>query len=278
MEGAIGVNTIAKRRFAVILTDNATTVETPNQPILTAVGCGQWGAAHPEFTFLKLFKVALTENLGDNPYHVEVVAEYRVLGAAETLAPLSRPAVWTFEAVQGERLPALYYYEGNGETRALVNSADDYFEGLTYEEALTQATITQNFAARPSGIIGSFGYVNSDSFAGAGQHHCKHVGSVISQQTEEWNNESVTYWRAESKILFRPTSWNLLVPDVGFNQVVDGQKRRCMVFDFQNSEWIPSPNPVGLAAGVQISGRPNLLVRRVNPEVAFGGLFGTPPA
>jgi len=279
-EGALGSNTVAKRRFAVVLTDDTITNATTHGTIFTAAGVGQWGAAHPEFAFLRLFKVSLQENLSDNPYHVEVTAEYRVLGANETLAPLSRPAQWQFEQVTGERIPALYYFDGggNGNTLPLTNSAGDYFEGLTYEEALTQATITKNYSTRPDGVIQSFGFINSDSFAGAATHTCKHAGSTISQVSEEWANAIVNYWKVESKILFRSTSWNLLIPDVGFNQVVGGQKRRCMVFDFQNAEWVPSPNPVGLSNGAQIDGAPTLLTRRVIPEVAFTPLFGSPPA
>lgn len=279
-EGALGTNTVAKRRFAVILTDDAITTETLNGTIISAAGLGDWGTPHPEFSFLSLHKIQLQENLSDNPYHVEVIAEYRVLGASETIAPLARPAEWSFEQVAGERLPALYYFDGggNGSTLPLTNSAGDYFEGLTYEEALTQATIVQHFATRPTGIITSFGYINSDSFAGADVHTCKHAGSSITQVSEEWANSVVRYWRAESKILFRPTSWNLIIPDVGFNQVVGGQKRRCMVFDFENAEYVPSPNPVGLSNGVQVAGAPDLLVRRVTPATSFTTLFGNPPA
>jgi hypothetical protein len=280
MEGAIGQNTVAIRRFAVILDDNQLTSPTTNTAIYTAVGVNYWGTAHPEFSFLKLRKVKLTENLGDNPYFCEVTAEYGVLKPNESLAPLSRSAEWSFEQVAGERVPALYYYDGGGNstTYPLLNSAYDYFEGLTVEESLTQATIKQNFASRPDGIIGSFGFLNSDGWCSASAHTCKHVGSKIELVAEEWNNSTVSYWRAESNVLFRASSWNLLIPDVGFNQLVGGQKRRCMVYDFENDEWVPSPNPVGLSGGVQTNGRPDILTRRVLPATSFSGLFGSPPA
>lgn len=280
LEGGIGQNTVAVRRFAVILDDNATTSPTNNQDAITAVGGGSWGTVHPEYSFLKLRKARLAENLGDNPYHVEVTLEYGVLTANQQLAPLSRNAEWKFEPASGERVPALYYYDGGGNSTLapLVNSANDYFEGLTAEESLTRATVTQNVSARPAGIITSFGYINSDSFAGAAAHTCKHEGSVIEYVNEEWNNQVVGYWRAESKILFRATSWNFKLPDVGYNQIVSGQKRRCLVFDFENSEWIPSPGPVGLSEGVQTNSAPAILTRRIHPETSFTDLFGSPPA
>lgn len=277
IEGTVGETTVARRRFVVILDDNATVTPTANLDVVAAVGGGLWGAAHPEFDFLKLRKVTMNETFGDNPYHVEVVLEYAVLTSNQALGPLERVPEWSFEAVSGEQIPALFYYDGTTR-RPLTNSAYDFFEGLTVEESLTRVTIKQNSQARPDGIISSFGYVNSDSFAGASAYQCKHEGSKIERVEELWGNVMVAYWRAESQILFRPTGWNLQLPDVGFNFLSGGQKRRAMVFDFQNSEWVPSPNPVGLDGnGAQTGGYPAILERRVAPEVAFTALFGSPP-
>ena len=277
VEGAIGESTVAKRRFVVILDDDALDTPTANLEVVVAVGGGLWGAAHPEFDFLHLRKVVMNETFGDNPYHVEVTLEYAVLTDNQKLEPLLRTPEWKFEVVSGEQVPALYYYDGETK-RPLVNSANDYFEGLTVEESLTRATIKQNFAKRPDGIIGSFGYVNSDSFAGTAPYQCKHEGSTVERVEELWGNVVQTYWKAESQVLFRPTGWNLQLPDVGWNFIAGGQKRRAMVFDFQNGEWIPSANPVGLnGSGGQTGGYPEILERRVVPETSFTALFGSPP-
>ena len=49
--------------------------------------------------------------------------------------------------------------------------------------------------------------------------------------------------------------------------------------DFENGEWIPSANPVGLnGSGAQTGSYPAILERRVLPEAAFTGLFGSPPS
>lgn len=278
IEGAIGESTVAKRRFVVILDDNATVTPTANLDVVAAVGGGLWGADHPEFSFLKLRKVVMNETFGDNPYHVEVILEYAVLTQNQALAPLDRVPDWKFEVVSGEQVPALFYYDGSTR-RPLTNSANDYFEGLTVEESLTRATITQNYQSRPDGLIGSFGYLNSDAFAGAAIHHCKHEGSRIERVEELWGNVVVAYWKAESQILFRPTGWNLQLPDVGFNYLSGGQKRRAMVFDFENGEWVPSAGPVGLnGSGAQTGSYPAILERRVLPETSFSSLFGSPPS
>jgi hypothetical protein len=50
-----------------------------------------------------------------------------------------------------------------------------------------------------------------------------------------------------------------------------------MVFDFENSEWIASPNPVGLdGSGGQTGGAPAILNRRVCPAGNLTSTFGTP--
>jgi hypothetical protein len=278
LEGEVGGTTVAKRRFVVILDDNATVTPTANLSVINAVGGGTWGVKHPEFDFLRLRKATMTENFGDNPYHVEVTLEYSVLASKLLLKPLERPAEWVYEAVPGDQVAALFFYDGTTR-RPLTNSAFDYFEGLTVPESLTRVTITQNTQNRPAGIINSFGFLNSDSFSGADVHHCKHEGSKVEQVEELWGNVRYNYWRAESQILFRPSGWNLRLPDIGFNFISGAQKRRAMVFDFENGEWVPSPNPLGLDGfGGLTGGYPAILNRRVLPETSFSGLFGSPPA
>jgi hypothetical protein len=278
LEGEVGGVTVARRRFVVILDDNATVTPTANMEVVNAVGGGTWGVAHPEFSFLRLRKATMNENFGDNPYHVEVTLEYSVIPSSLILAPLSRPAEWVFESVSGDQLPALFFFDGTTK-RPLTNSAFDFFEGLTVPESLTRATITRNYGGRPDGIINSFGYLNSDTFSGAAAHHCKHEGSKVEKVEELWGNVRYNYWRAESQILFRPSGWNLQLPDVGFNYISGGQKRRAMVFDFENGEWIPSAGPLGLdGSGGLTGGYPAILNRRVLPQVSFVGLFGNAPS
>lgn len=279
IEGAIGDPTIARRRFVVILDDNALTTPTANLDVIAAVGGGLWGVAHPEFSFLKLRKVSMSENFENNPYHVEVTLEYAVLTTNQALSPLSRIPEWKYENVSGDQLPALAYYDDTDTVRPLTNSAYDYFEGLTVSESLTRITIKRNFENRPTAIISAFGCLNSDSFDGAAAYTCKHEGSTVTRNEELWGNVIVSFWQAESKILYRPSGWRLQLPDVGFNYLSGGQKRRAMVFDFENAEWIPSPNPVGLdGAGAQTGSYPAILTRRLDRQAAFTALFGTCPA
>jgi hypothetical protein len=199
--------------------------------------------------------------------------------ANELLAPVDRAAVWNFEASAGD-YPALFYYSGggNGTTYPLTNSAYDYFPGLMTQESLVRATVQKNYAALPSSWFAVNNFVNSDTYLGCGPGTLRVAGITANRVTEVYGASEVSYWSATATIVFRQSGHQLQLPDIGWNFLDGGQKRRAMVFDFQNSEWVASPNPVGLnGSGAQTGGQPAILQRRVNPEAAFLAVFGTEP-
>ena len=270
----------AKRRWVCVLSDDTLTNGGPPgiTDIMTATAGTAWGAYHPVHTLLRLRKVSVNERFEDNPYALEVVAEYSVVTPAELLTPVSRPSTWSFESRPGS-VPALAYYNANTTwppDASLTNSAYDYFPGLTTDESLVQIKVTKNFATYPSLWLSLQNHVNSSSFLGCGQDTVKVVGIDASSVTEEFGNALVTYYATTATLAFRQSGHNLLIPDVGFNFIEGGEKRRAMVFDFKNSEWVASPNPVGLDGfGRQTLGAPAILTRRVNPRADFA-TFGTP--
>jgi hypothetical protein len=276
--GAVGGT--AKRRWVCNLSDNTLTAGGPPDitTIMTATAGNTWGAVHPAHTALRLRKISVNERYEDNPYALEVTAEYSVVTPAELLTPVERPSTWSFESRPGS-VPALAYYNANTTwppDASLTNSAYDYFPGLTTDESLVQIKVTKNFATYPSQWLSLQNHVNSSSFLGCGQDTVKVVGIDASSVTEEFGNTLVTYYATTATLAFRQSGHNLLIPDVGFNFIDGDQKRRAMVFDFQNAEWVPSPNPVGLdGSGRQTLGAPAILTRRVNPRADFA-TFGTP--
>ncbi len=277
----VGVPT-AKRRFVCVLSDDTTTGGATSfvEMALAAFGSTQWGQSFPSWPAMRLSKVVINEGYEGSPYHAEVVAEYGLVRDEDLLAPTERPAEFNVEAGQGE-VPALYYYDmaGNNSWRPLTNSAFDYFPGLTVEEATARITIKKIFANFPTSWMAAMNAVNSDAYFGMPVHTGKVASVTASPAYEEFNNLLVKYWSATATVVYRQTGHNLQLPDVGFNFIADGQKRRAMVYDFQNDEWLPSPNPIGLngIGGPSPTGHPAVLVRRVNPETDFATLFGTPP-
>jgi len=268
---------VARRRWVCMLSDDTLTAGGPPDitTIMTATAGNSFGAYHPIHTTLRLRKVSVNERYDDNPYALEVTGEYGLVTADDLLAPTSRESVWSFESRPGQ-VPALFYYDESTQ-RPLTNSAYDYFPGLTTDESLVQIKVQKNFAAAPSTWLGLQNYVNSSEFLGCAPDTVKVAGVDVQYVTEEFNNTLQRYYATTATLAYRQSGHNLLLPDVGFNFIDGGQKRRAMVFDFQNSEWVPSPNPVGLdGSGGQTLGTPAILTRRVNPRGNFA-TFGTPP-
>lgn len=286
-ENELGGAPRAVRTWAVTLTNdtlanNPSTIgEVLAHPSIN-INSG-FGIAHPDIAnaAVGLRKATVTERFQDSPYHVQVVAEYGVFTANELLAPTSRAAEWSFES-QPSEVPALYYWDGNTR-RPLVNSANDFFEGLVTLEQLVRATIRKNYsdfdaANGPRDLMAATNKINSSQYLGCAAHTWKVAGVNTSYVQEISNNVALEYWATTSELQFRQSGWNLQLPDVGWNFLAGGQKRRAMVFDFENGEWVASPNPVALnGSGGQSSSFPAILERRVYEEANFPELFGSPP-
>lgn len=276
---------VARRRWVCNLSDDTLTAGGPPDiaTILTATAGTAWGAYHPVHTLLRLRKIAVNERFEDDPYKLEVIGEYGLVTADELLTPTARAARWSFESKPGE-VPALFYYDGSTQ-RPLTNSAFDYFPGLVTDESLVQIKVQKNFAAVPSLWLGLQNHVNNAVYLGCAIDTVKVVGVDVQYVTEEFSNALVNYYAATATLAYRQSSHRLLVPDIGFNFIDGTQKRRAMVFDFQNAEWVASPNPVGLDNnGGQTLGAPAIrsmpvgeIGLRVNPRGDFATAFGTPP-
>jgi len=278
-EQEVGQAAVMTRRWVAVLSDDTLSLPTAEPDVVAATSGSTWGAAHPTFSSYGLRKITLEEGFEGSPYHVLVTGEYSIIRDEEKIAPADRASQWSFESSAAE-VPALYYYDGsgNGTTRPLTNSAYDYFPGLTTVEGIVVIKVAKNFATFPSSWIQAQNFVNNATYLGVGQHTIRVAGVPIKYTYEEWGGAIVKYWAAEAELHYRQSGHNLQLPDIGFNFIGGGQKRRAMVFDFENGEWVASSNPVGLnGSGAQTGGAPAILTRRVCPETNFQTLFGTPP-
>lgn len=274
----VGTTRQLSREFVCVLSDAVLSSPIDGPQIGAALGI-DLGSVHPTYGNNKCSKVTITEGHEGSPYHVHVLAEYRFISDRELTSPTNRAAMWEFDGSPGE-IPALFYYDGsgNGTMRPLTNSAFDFFGGLVAQEALVLARVTQNFSALPTGWIGSQNFVNDSTYLGRPQHTWKVGGVKIAQTEEEFGGGIVRFWQATAELQYRQSGHNLQLPDVGWNFIGGGQKRRAMVFDFENAEWVPSSNPVGLdGSGGLTLNAPAILNRRVNPVADFQSLFGNPP-
>jgi hypothetical protein len=263
----------AERKFVLTLDNTAPTVSE----VANAIGIFH-GSPHPEYPFMIMTDAQVAEG-SPSPFHAEVTYRYEVLNPDERDPnPLARPDVWSF-STGGAAVPALFYYDGATQ-KPLVNSAFDYFEGLTTEEGECRATINANRANFPlATAVAVTNTVNSGTYLGAPAHHWKCVGISGQQQTEVVNDVEINYWAITTELAYRQTGWNLQLPDVGYNYLEGGEKKRAYVIDPDTNEKVAAVNPVALNSDgtLKAAGQlPDILDRRVNREVDFSSYFGTP--
>jgi hypothetical protein len=263
----------ADRKFVLTLDNTAPTVAE----VANAVGIFH-GSPHPEYPFMIMTDAQVSEGT-PTPFHAEITYRYEVLNPDERDPnPLARPDVWSF-STGGAAVPALFYWDGATQ-KPLVNSAQDYFEGLTTEEGECRATISGNRANFPlATAIAVTNTVNSSTYLGASAHHWKCVGISGSQQTEVVNDVEINYWSITTELAYRQTGWNLQLPDIGYNYLEGGEKKRAYVIDPDSGEKVAAVNPVALNSNGTLKAAgtlPDILDRRVNREVDFSTYFGTP--
>jgi hypothetical protein len=240
------------------------------------------GTPHPEYGYLLCSEGAVTEL---DRFHVEVTYSYSVpaIGTEDSDPnPLARADIWSF-STGGSAVPALAYFHGNGngDVRALVNSAFDFFEGAMTEESELRATISGNRPAFPVGVAASVtNCVNVDAYLGAQPYQWKCQGISGQQQVEVVNGAEIKYWSVSVELAFRQSGWRLMLPNVGYNYIEGSQRKRAYVIDSDSGEKVASSNPVALNENGSLKGSgtaPDILYRRVHGEVNFQPLFGTPP-
>lgn len=293
-EAEVGKAPMAVRRWVLNLSDDTMSAPTLELDYLRACINSNlvWGTAHPTFAWLKFRKATLQENYEGDPYKALVTADYGVIQPEEIIEPRNRPAVWSSESGSQE-VPTLYYYSGSGNNTLLplTNSAYDFYQGLTTAEAVVKFRVIKNFGIPPSQLspgigsvfpytqVAAINHLNNGVYGGAAAHTFKCTAANITYNVESFGAEIHEFWQMTAELTFRQTGWNLQLPDVGFNFLSGGQKRRAMVFDFENGEYVASPSVVGLnGSGAQTGGAPAILVRRVLPEANFTSLFGAMPS
>jgi hypothetical protein len=271
-----GESPTAQVRIAFLL-DGATTT----QAILASGGYFH-GTAHPEYTYMLCTDGQVTES---SAYQAEAVYSFATPAVGTVgfqASPLARADVWSF-STGGVAVPTFRYYNGTGNTdiKLLVNSAGDIIEGAQAIEGELRVTIAGNRAAFPKAdAVAVTGALNADSFMGAAPYQWQCLGISGQQTTEVVNGVEVNYWQVTAELTYKPSGYQLYLPNAGWNYLDGGTLKRATVKGPPpDSEDIPSANVVKLTAdgAIQTSGEPIILQRRVNPAVNFATYFGTPP-
>jgi len=275
-----GESPTAEIRYALTLDDPATS----HQEMLNAVGIFH-GSYHPEYTYLRCTEGSVSENDPD-PWHATISYRYEtpLRGNLEWEPnPLARPDVWSF-STGGAQVPALVYYEGSGNDNVLplVNGAGDFFEGLTTEEAEVRASISGNRASYPLAVAAAVtNALNNAPYLGGDTHTWKCSGISAQQSTEVVNEIELNFWSVTVELVYRQSGWPMLLPHVGWHYLDGSDKKVCYVLDDESNEIAASsPQPLNTDGTLKYpgaGGTPDILERRLNPEVDFSTYFGVPP-
>ena len=259
----------AERKF-VVTVDSA----TDHQSCINQVNI-KHGDPHPEYPYLSMTDASLVES---DPFHVEITFKYEVLKAEEFEPnPLLRPDVWTF-STGGATVPAVAYYDEADNLAPLVNAAGDFIENATTEEAELRASISGNRPTFPLAVAAFVtNAVNDSVYLGCPQYTWKCAGMSAQQAVEVVNDVEQRYYQITVELIYRASGWPLVLPDVGFNFLSNGVRKRC--YTFVEDERIPTANAVPLAINGEMlppGAQPRLLVRRVHRAVSFPEYFGEP--
>jgi hypothetical protein len=264
----------AERKYVVTVDE-----PTPTASLINGVGIFH-ASAHPEFPYLKCLNIQVTE---PDRHHAEITYSYE-LPKQEELDPnpLARPDVWSF-STGGAQVPALVYYDGSGNSnkKPLQNTAKDFFEGLTTLEAEVRASISGNRPTFPlANAAAVTNSVNASSYLGGAAHTWLCAGISGQQATEVVNDVELRYWQVTVELVYRASGHDLLLPNVGWNYIEGGEKKRVWVIDPESGDKIASGSPRALDdyGGLKAYDQgPDILTRRVYPEADFSNYFGTPP-
>jgi hypothetical protein len=261
-----------QRKF-VVEVDDPTTQQTL---IANAPGVA-FLSPHPEASYCRAMNVSVS-NYNGSRWHYEVTWDYELPKQQNVDPnPLARADIWKW-STGGLQVPALYYYEEGDVLTPLQNSAQDFFEGVQTDISTLQASISGNRQTFDYGLATTVtNAINSSAYLGGAQYTWKCSGIAATPAVEVVNEVEIRYWQVEVTLEYRPDGWPLQLPNVGWNYLDGGTKKRAYVIDTDSGDKVPSSNPQPLATGGAIStGAPTVLVRRVHKAVNFQQYFGTP--
>ena len=246
---------------------------TATQTAINAIGIVH-GSLHPEFPYLRMTDASVTET---DRHHAEITYRYELLKQDYEPNPLLRPDVWSF-STGGVAIPTVMHFGEGDELKPIVNSAGDLIENVMTDEAEIRATVSGNRASFPLAVAAYVtNTLNDGVYMGCPTHTWKCQGISGQQATEVVDGIEVRYYQISVELVYRASGWPLLLPDVGFNFLENGERKRCFVE--LDGEKVAAANPVALAANgrmMQPGNPPRILRRRVHRQVPFSTYFGEP--
>jgi hypothetical protein len=248
------------------------------QEISAAPGVA-WLENHPEDENAFLTDSSVQQE-GDSPFHYRVTFTYKGLKPDEANPiPTDRPAQFSFSGSLASA-PCFWHYPNPGDNsassrRIIINTAGDPIGGLDRDEGEFTVSITKNTLppfpyAKAQNYVGA---VNSDSWSGGVAGTWKCMSITGNRKIEEVNGTQFVYYEVSTTLAYRGTGWDLQTWDVGFNEIVGGQRKKIMA----GSE--PVSEPAALSSGrAKAPGQPpDMLMFRIYKSLPFLETFPVIP-
>lgn len=254
-----------KRTFIATVDDPTTSVSD----IANALPI-KWLDPHPEFPAVFVTDISV-QNDGD-PLHYKVEYTYDLVRQEDRQPmPWDRADKFSFSGSVTSGPAILHYNDGFSTPKFILNSAGDPLEGAEKEQAEWRVHIEGNRQTFNYGQAMAYvNAVNSDTWSGAEAGTLKCQGISGSKEVEQVNNTEISYWKISIDIAYRVEGWRLKLWDVGYNEIVSGQRKRIL-----DALKEPVSEPVALLNGVAKSpgSAPDMLTFRVYKELPFTGAF-----
>jgi hypothetical protein len=232
-----------------------------------------WLDPHPEDSEAVLIESNVSQD-GDSPFHYKVSFTYKTSdGIAQV--PWDRPFLYSFSGGLASA-PAFWYFSGgdsDNDTKAIIhNTAGDPIGGLDRDEGEFQVTITGNFPPPfPYGKAQLYvGAINSDTWSGGAPKTWKCMSITANRKIESIPvYGKVIYYEVNTTLAYRNTGWDLQTWDVGFNQIIGGQRFKILSSDGPVSEPVALQGGLAKTPGLP----PNQLTFRIYPMRTFADTF-----
>lgn len=235
----------AIRKWMIRVDSPLTTEASILAGVTGAMGIGiTWGSPHPDIPALKAMEFDLSPETDDGMRWMLTVTYY-VPPPGKVIKENGMPEdVWE-RAGGTTTVPAFTDSSGN----VITNAAKDPIEGLEHEREESSWTLTKYYSVEATlntDIAAYAGRVNSATWAGgaAKTWKCYFKGAKkmsISRLDNEADGGTIDFIESRWEFRYEPDTWKLMPWDVGFMELVSGERKAIL-----GNDGKPVKQPVAL--------------------------------
>lgn len=264
MAAILGAREVIPRSYEHRLGDSPTAtrvfVVTVDEPVssglvLAYLGISH-GSPHPEH-MLTCDSISVEET---DRHHVQATYTYGIQAPDEPggdggqTPPWISADRWTFSTSNASVACTRHFpfnaAAGNENvSKPLTNTAGDEIFGISKAEAELRITISgSRLTLNLKDFKKYVNTINSTPWAGFPKHTVQCVGVSGTPERADVNGVVTDYWNISIELIYRSTTHNLLLPNVGWHVIVDGRKQRAWTYIEENNEYVKvaTPHPVAL--------------------------------